>query len=97
MKSKGMYDYLARQLAEQLGLPIKTGREAVAWVLAFIEAELRVRRKVFLPRFGTFKVATTKARAIRNPVTKEMMQLAPSRRVVFRAAKDLRNSVRRDS
>jgi nucleoid DNA-binding protein len=45
-----------------------------------------------IPDLGTFKRATRKARAIRNPVTGARMRLPAIRTLGFHAAKSLRRT-----
>ena len=46
---------------------------------------------------GTLEVRQREARTGRNPATGEMMQIAASKKVAFRPAKELKAAVRRGS
>ena len=49
---------------------------------------------VAVPGLGTFSKATRKARTIRNPVTKELMQLEATTTVKFTAAQAAKERVK---
>lgn len=66
---------------------------ARAW-FDWLMGELAAGRRVRVSDVGTFVRATRKARRVRNPVTKELMQLGESTTVQFRAAKAVKARVR---
>lgn len=66
-----------------------TQKEARAVIsVAFTCIALWARdEKVRIPHFGTFSVRTRKRRTVRNPQTKELMQLPATKVLHFRPAK----------
>ena len=60
-----------------------------------ISGELRARRKVTIPGFGTFEARKRKARKGRNPATGEEIRIKATTVPAFRAGKGLRDTVRK--
>lgn len=59
-------------------------------VLASIEDALYRDGRIALPGFGVFQIRERSARPGRNPVTGEKLEIPPSRNVLFRPGKYLR-------
>lgn len=70
------------------GLPRKTVREALDFVIGEIAEKLKSGESVKLTGFGTFEVRTRKEKMGRNPKTGEEMLIKSHKAVVFRPAKD---------
>jgi len=58
-----------------------------------ISGELRARRKVIIPSFGTFEARKRKARKGRNPQTGKEIRIKAKTVPAFRAGKGLRDTV----
>ncbi|SFR04453.1 HU family DNA-binding protein [Desulfoscipio geothermicus] len=84
---------LIASVAEKSELTKKDAEKAVAAVLATIEEALVEGDKVQLVGFGTFEIRERAARKGRNPQTGEEIQIAAARVPVFKAGKQLRESV----
>lgn len=76
------------------GAPKARVRRTLALFIDAVLGEVREGRSVVVPGLGTFSKATRKARTIRNPVTKELMQLSETTTVKFTAAKAAKEKVR---
>jgi len=61
--------------------------EKVLKTVLRVVATYAARGSVRLPKFGTFSVRTRKGRTVRNPRTKELMQLPATKVLHFRPAK----------
>jgi DNA-binding protein HU-beta len=72
----------------------KEAQEAVDAVLSGITRALEKGESVSLVGFGTFKVATRKARKGRNPQTGEEIYIAASKVPKFVAGKALKEAVK---
>ena len=71
----------------------KAAEEAVSAVLNAIASGIKKDSNVQLIGFGTFKVKKRAARMGRNPATGEAIQIKASKKVAFRAAKELKEAV----
>ena len=63
-----------------------------AFVQSFTE-HLQRSTKISIPGFGLFLVSSRAARMGRNPATGEPIQIKASKKVAFRAAKELKEAV----
>ena len=82
------------QLVEVIAAKTATKKEAqqiVDTILDSIKGSLRKREDVALSGFGTFRVKQTKARQGRNPKTGETIQIPATKKVGFRASKELKS------
>lgn len=68
-------------------------QKAVESVLAGIAASLKKGEEVRLIGFGSFSILKSAAREGRNPRTGEKIKIAASNRPVFKAGKELKESV----
>ncbi len=84
---------LIESVASKVDLPRATAEKVVNVVFDDIVAALRQGEKVNISGFGTFAVATRKARTGRNPKTGETIEIAASRSAKFKAGKQLRDSL----
>ena len=80
-------------VADETELSRSKASEAVDAVLGAIEAALKKQEKVRLVGFGTFATAKRPAATGRNPGTGEVMQIAASTTVRFKAGKALKDAV----
>jgi len=71
----------------------KEAQEVVEKLLLSIRASLKKEEDVSISGFGTFKVKHTKARMGRNPKTGEQIKISAKKKVAFKAAKDLKESL----
>jgi nucleoid DNA-binding protein len=85
---------LVEVLAKKTGLSKNAAAEALNAVLEAISSSLKKGEDVVLTGFGTFKVASRKARTGRNPKTGETIKI-PARKVVrFKVGAELRKAVK---
>ena len=79
--------------AEKTGMTKKDAEKAVAAVLDAITADLAAGNRVQLAGFGIFETKTRAARSGRNPKTNEVIEIAASTNVAFKASKTLKDAV----
>lgn len=84
------------ELVEQIAKQTSTKKEAqdlVENVICSIKKSLSKGKDVAISGLGIFKVKKTKARMGRNPKTGESIKIPAKKKVAFKAAKDLRESL----
>ena len=84
---------MAATLAESHDLP---KRQVEAMLDAFVQSlagHLQQGSKIRIPGFGLFLVSARAARMGRNPATGEPIQIKASKKVAFRASKELKEAV----
>ena len=84
---------IAATLAEKHELPKKQATEVTSELFDIIAKELKRGTKIRVPGFGIFVVAKRAARMGRNPATGEAIQIKASKKVRFRPAKELKESI----
>ncbi len=84
---------LIASVAEKAALTKKDAEKAVTAFLESIEDALTSGDKVQLVGFGTFEIRERAARKGRNPQTGEEIDIAAAKVPVFKAGKQLRESV----
>ncbi len=84
---------LIEAVAEKAGMPRAQAARAVDATLAAVADALVGGQKVQLLGFGTFEVKTRPARQGRNPRTGEMLEIAESKNVGFKAGSALRGKL----
>ena len=84
---------LAGDLAEKHEISKKAAVAIAADVIGLIGEQLKLGHKVRVAGLGIFQVRKREARMVRNPLTKEMKMSGPSKKVAFRPAKDLKDSI----
>jgi DNA-binding protein HU-beta len=84
---------LAHALAEQHQLTKKQGQEMMEDLIGMITKHLKNGERVKLAGFGILQVRNRAARMGRNPATGEAIQIKASKKVAFRAAKDLKMAI----
>ena len=84
---------LADAIGEAHGLSHKQANELLSSTITSIRAHLKKGRRIRIAGLGTFEVRKRAARPGRNPATGEAIKIKASKKVAFRAAKDLNESI----
>jgi DNA-binding protein HU-beta len=84
---------LVNYVAGETKLTKADAQKAVEAVLAGIADSLKKGEEVRLIGFGSFSILKSAAREGRNPRTGEKIKIAASNRPVFKAGKELKDSV----
>ena len=82
---------IAGHLAEKFEVPKKTGVAILEEIAALAAKQAKVGFK--FPGLGKLVVVNRKARMGRNPQTGEAIKIKASKKVAFRAAKELKEAV----
>ena len=86
-----------KQLAVQFGdsheMPAKEAQAMLGSVVGMIVDHLKAGDKLRLTGLGILEVKDRPARAGRNPATGEAVQIAASRKIAFRPAKELKAAI----
>ena len=85
--------HLAATLAEQHQLTKKQGLEMMEDLIGMITKHLKKGERVKIAGLGILVVRKRAARMGRNPMTGEAIKIKASRKVAFRAAKDLKMAI----
>jgi DNA-binding protein HU-beta len=84
---------LAVQLADKHGLTKKQGNEIMDDLVVLITKSLKKGSRIRLNGLGILQVRKRAARMGRNPATGEAIKIKASKKVAFRVAKELKQSV----
>jgi len=84
---------LIASMAEKCELTKKDTEKALKAFMDSVQESLEKGEKVQLVGFGTFEVKQRAARVGRNPRTKEEIKIPASKAPIFKAGKDLKESV----
>ncbi len=84
---------LVAAIAAKTELSKKDSEKALKAFIEVVTEELKKGDKVQLVGFGTFEVATRKAREGRNPQTGKSMKIAASKAPKFKAGKALKETI----
>jgi DNA-binding protein HU-beta len=84
---------LAAALSEQHQLTKKQGLEMLEDLIAMITKHLKKGERVKIAGLGILQVRKRAARMGRNPATGEAIKIKASKKVAFRAAKDLKMAI----
>jgi DNA-binding protein HU-beta len=84
---------LAVALAEKHGLSKKQGNEIMDDLAGLITKQLKKGVRIRLNGLGILQVRKRPARMGRNPATGEAIKIKASKKVAFRVAKELKQSV----
>jgi DNA-binding protein HU-beta len=84
---------LADSIGEAHGLSHKQANELLSGTIASMRAHLKKGRRIRIAGLGTFEVRKRAARTGRNPATGEAIKIKASKKVAFRVAKDLSESI----
>jgi DNA-binding protein HU-beta len=81
------------QLAETHALPKKQALAVMTDLVATLTTHLKQGTKIRLSGLGTLEVRQLAARMGRNPATGEAITIKASKKIAFRAAKELKEAV----
>jgi DNA-binding protein HU-beta len=84
---------LAYTLADQHQLTKKQGQEVLEDLASLITKHLKKGERVKIAGLGIFQVRKRAARMGRNPATGEAIKIKASKKVAFRAAKNLKMAI----
>jgi DNA-binding protein HU-beta len=84
---------LAAELAESHEVPKKRAEAMLSDMVGLIAKHLKKGNRLRLVGLGILQVRRRAARMGRNPATGEAIKIKASKKVAFRAAKDLREAV----
>jgi DNA-binding protein HU-beta len=84
---------IVSDLAEKHELPKKQMTEVVDGMFDSLAKNLKKGAKIRVPGFGIFVVAKRAARMGRNPATGEPIKIKASKKIRFRPAKELKESI----
>jgi DNA-binding protein HU-beta len=85
--------HLAAALAEEHQLTKRTGEALLADLIGLITKHLKKGERIRIAGLGILQVRKRAARMGRNPATGEAIKIKASRKVVFRATKELKLAV----
>ena len=85
--------HLGAALAEKHNLPKKQANEVLADMVSMITTHLKKGARLRLGGLGILQVRKRPARMGRNPATGEQIKIKASKKVAFRAAKELKEAV----
>ena len=85
--------HLGNALAEAHGMPKKQANEVLADMIAMIGSHLKKGARIRIGGLGILQVRKRPARMGRNPATGAAIKIKASKKIAFRAAKDLKESV----
>jgi DNA-binding protein HU-beta len=84
---------LAATLAEEHELTKRAGRELLDNLVSLITKHLKKGERIRIAGFGILQVRKRAARMGRNPATGEAIQIKASKKVAFRASKELKEAI----
>jgi DNA-binding protein HU-beta len=93
MNKSGLVEVVARNLGK--GTSKAQAERAVNAVIRAMSAGLRKDRSLSLSGFGTFEVRKRKGRLLKNPRTGVPMKIRATKRVAFKAGKNLKTMLTR--
>jgi len=85
--------HLAAALAEEHHLTKRAGEALLGDLVGIITKHLKKRERVRIAGLGILQVKNRAARMGRNPATGEAIKIKASKKIAFRAAKDLKMAV----
>jgi len=85
--------HLAAALSEKHELTKKQGLELMEDLIAMVTKHLKKGERVKVAGLGILQVRKRAARMGRNPATGEAIKIKASKKVAFRAAKDLKEAI----
>ena len=85
--------HLAAALAEEHQLTKRAGEALLGDLVAIITKHLKKGERIRISGLGILQVRKRAARMGRNPATGEAIKIKASKKVAFRAAKDLKMAV----
>ena len=85
--------HLAASLAEEHQITKKAGQAMLDDLVSLITKHLKKGERIRIAGFGILQVKKRPARMGRNPATGEAIKIKASKKVAFRAAKELKLAV----
>jgi DNA-binding protein HU-beta len=85
--------HLATALAESHDMPKKQANEMLGDMVTMITKHLKKGERIRIGGLGILQVRKRPARMGRNPATGEQIKIKASKKVAFRAAKELKESI----
>ena len=85
--------HLADTLADKHGQSKKDMKSVMDDLVGLLTKNLKSGAKIRIPGFGVFQVRKRPARMGRNPATGEQIKIKASKKVAFRAAKELKDAI----
>jgi DNA-binding protein HU-beta len=85
--------HLGTALAEGHDMPKKTVNALLEEMIEMVRTHLKKGARIRISGLGILQVRKRAARMGRNPATGEQIKIKASKKVAFRAAKDLKDSV----
>jgi DNA-binding protein HU-beta len=85
--------HLSDTLADKHGQSKKDMKSVLDDLVGLLTKNLKGGAKIRIPGFGVFQVRKRPARMGRNPATGEAIKIKASKKVAFRAAKELKDSI----
>jgi DNA-binding protein HU-beta len=85
--------HLGNALAESHSLPKKQTNEMLSGMIDLITSHLKKGARIRIGGLGVLQVRKRPARMGRNPATGEAIKIKASKKVAFRAAKELKEAV----
>ena len=84
---------LAAKLAEEHELTKRAGRELLDNLVSLITKHLKKGERIRIVGLGILQVRKRAARMGRNPATGEAIKIGASKKVAFRASKELKEAI----
>jgi DNA-binding protein HU-beta len=84
---------IAERISETHELPKRQANEMLTQVVEMITRSLKKGEKIRLSGLGILQVRKRAARMGRNPQTGEPVKIKASKKIAFRAAKDLKEAI----
>ncbi len=85
--------HLGNALAESHNIPKKQANEVLSDMVGMITTHLKKGARIRIGGLGILQVRKRPARMGRNPATGEQIKIKASKKVAFRAAKELKEAV----
>ena len=85
--------HLAANLSERRGLTKREAETIASELVADLVDQMKAGARVRIAGLGVLEIKDRPARMARNPATGASVQVAASRKVLFRVAKDLKESI----
>ncbi|MFM9943350.1 MAG: HU family DNA-binding protein [Hyphomicrobiaceae bacterium] len=85
--------HLGNAIAESHNMPKKQANEVLADMVGMITSHLKKGARIRIGGLGILQVRKRPARLGRNPATGEQIKIKASKKVAFRAAKELKEAV----
>lgn len=92
-ESKVNKSQLIDDISKSTGMPKSTAIKALDAILDSITKKLQSGEDIILVGFGSFSIANRSARIGRNPQTGGKIEIAATKKPVFKAGKGLRDAV----